>query len=379
VIVRRLVLGVAVASATTATAQPVTGAQIDNGDPAVVALVTAGDQVVCTASVIGPHTGITAAHCVQGFDPRTLRIFLGTTIGDGGAFVAVSDARIHPGFDPGGRDVAVFTLRDDPTVTPLVVDPGPLDTTLVGTSLHVVGFGLTAAGVDDAGSKRDGMAQVAAVGAEELVAVPGPSLTCLGDSGGPGLLAGGTLAGVVSRVDSSCSDHAVYTRVDIARSVLIDPYVADTAPRTASTGDACFYDEHCADGPCLQAADDPLLYFCSRACTHDSECPAAMQCAADGCRYPEPSPGALGGGCDVDADCTTGSCLDHACTRSCETLACPVGFSCERARSGDYQCVVPDGGCGCTSGGAGASAWWAFGLGAVISRRRWRRQRARGR
>ena len=147
-------------------------------------------------------------------------------------------------------------------VAPLELEPATLDGSLVDTTIRVVGFGITAQAQGDAGMKREGTAKIASVRAEELVVVPGPSLSCLGDSGGPALLPAGTIAGVVSRTDSACSDHAIYTRMDVARSILIEPYLAETAPGTAATGDACFYDGHCAEGPCVQTADDPLLYVC---------------------------------------------------------------------------------------------------------------------
>jgi hypothetical protein len=111
------------------------------------------------------------------------------------------------------------------------------------------------------------------VQAKELTAVPGPSLTCLGDSGGPALLPSGTIAGVVSRVDAQCVDHAVYTRADTAQDVLIQPYLADTAPGAATEGEPCFYADHCAAG--LECAGETETF-----------CEPASGC---GCKSGEPS------------------------------------------------------------------------------------------
>jgi hypothetical protein len=244
--VRSLVALVALPLAN-ATAQPVTNGEPDSGDAAVVALVNDKYQVVCTAAVIGPHTAITAAHCL-GRAPTTLRVFFGSSIAYGGLYLQVSDARAHPAFNPGGGDIALLTLRQRAPVTPLALEPA-LAASLVGTTIRVVGFGLTAGGaIDDAGDKRAGTARIAAVQPEELTAVPGPSLTCLGDSGGPALLPAGTIAGVVSRVDAQCIDHAVYTRADTAQDALIRPYLAETAPGAAADGEPCFYADHCAAG-----------------------------------------------------------------------------------------------------------------------------------
>jgi len=270
---RLAVIGCLLSTAAAAFANPVTNADPDPGDPAVIAIVNSAGDIGCTASVIAPHTGITAAHCVVGRDPTTLRVFFGNAVGGDGLYIPISDARAHPGFDPGGRDIAVFTLRVRAPVTPLVL-AGPLDGSLVGTNIRAVGFGFTAGAAADAGIKREGTARISSVQPEELVAVPGPSLSCLGDSGGPALLPAGTIAGVVSRVDAMCVDHAVYTRVDIAQDVLIQPYLAETAPGAAGEGEPCFYDDHCATG--LECAGDVKRVCESAGCGCASGSPGSL-------------------------------------------------------------------------------------------------------
>lgn len=188
-----------------------------SSDPGVVALVNVRGDTYCTASIIAPHTAITAAHCIASTDPLSVRVF-------DGSYHAVVDARLHPGFDPGGRDVAMLRLREPSTVTPLALaDIDPAD---AGSQLRIVGFGLSGPDAGDAGTQRAGTAQLAAVRDEEIVLVPEPSLSCLGDSGGPALL-DGAIVGVVSRTDSRCEDHAVYSRVDVAREILVDPFLAE--------------------------------------------------------------------------------------------------------------------------------------------------------
>ncbi len=333
-----------------------------SGDPAVVALVDGMDRVGCTASVIGPHTAITAAHCFVGQQPRALRLSLGSTIADG-VFAHVSDARQHPMFDATtfAHDIAMVTFREDLAVTPLALDTRAIDASLVGTSFRVVGFGTTGGGTGDSGTKREGTARISEVQAEEFTAMANPSQPCRGDSGGPALLSNDAVAGVVSRGDAACTDHAYYARIDVARAAFIDPYLAETAPGTAHTGDACFYADHCAEGPCLEAADDPLLYFCSTTCKGDGDCPAAMECASDGCRYPEPSPGALGSACEQDAECTSNTCRESVCTISClaDPAVCPADFECRRNGSMQFCYAKQDTGCGCSSSSP-ASLWLAL-------------------
>ena len=342
--------------------QAVTNGSADPGDPAVVALAGSDGTVLCTASVIGAHTGITAAHCFSGPPARTLRIFFGSDVASTSGFAAVADAKQHPAFDPTtfANDVAMFTFRDASTVTPLALDTRTIDATLVGTTFDAVGFGTTGSAADT-GTKRAGVAQISQVDAAQITTVPDPSQPCEGDSGGPMLLSPDAVAAVVSHGDVACTDHAVYQRIDVVRAAFVDPYIAATAPGTAHTGDACFYDGHCAGGPCLQTKDDPLLYFCSQPCTKDSDCPAAMSCASDGCRYREPSPGALGAACASGSDCTSTTCIDKVCTTSCLGQACPAGYECRGQDLAQY-CFAPPAGCGCASGGDGVPIWLIVGF-----------------
>ena len=347
-----------VASAT----QAVTNGSADPGDPAVVALVGSDGTVLCTASVIGDHTGITAAHCFSGPPARTLRFFFGNVVGDAGGFSAVSDAKQHPAFAPNtfANDVAMFTFRGGVAVAPLALDTRTIDGSLVGTTFDAVGFG-TSGSAADTGIKRAGVAQISDVGAAQITTVPDPSQPCEGDSGGPMLLSPDAVAAVVSHGDVACTDHAVYQRIDVVRAAFVDPYIAATAPGTVHVGDACLYEDQCAEGPCLQTEDDPLLYFCSQPCTTMSDCPAAMRCAANFCRYREPSPGAIGAACASGSDCSSATCIGKVCTISCFDQACPSGFECRRQDLSQY-CFAPTSGCsGCASGGDDLPIWLIVG------------------
>ncbi|HEY5926673.1 MAG TPA: trypsin-like serine protease, partial [Kofleriaceae bacterium] len=150
--------------------QAVTNGTIATGDPAVIALVDANDQVGCTATVIGSHTAITAAHCFVSRPPRSLRVYFGTQLGDGGTFIAVSDARSHPDFDFSvlSNDIAMLTLRDESPAAPVALDMRTLDSSLVGTDFRVVGFGTTTGTTGDAGTKREGIARMSDVAGLEF-------------------------------------------------------------------------------------------------------------------------------------------------------------------------------------------------------------------
>ena len=245
------------------TAQPVTNGTPTSGHPAVFALVDDTGRVSCTATVIGAHSSITAAHCVVDRDVRTLRAAFGATIADA-ELVEISGGRAHPLFDATtlAHDVALLTLRDEAPATPIALDSRAIDASLVNTTFRVVGYGTTALGVGDGGTKREGVARISAVTADELTAVPDPSQPCRGDSGGPALLADTAVAAVVSRGDLACTDHATYARIDVARDVLVEPYLAETAPGTAQLGDDCLYEDQCAEGSCVPTHGDPLRSTC---------------------------------------------------------------------------------------------------------------------
>ncbi|MBV8762535.1 MAG: hypothetical protein JO257_34945, partial [Deltaproteobacteria bacterium] len=106
-----------------------------------------------------------------------------------------------------------------------------------------------------------------------------------------------------------------------------------------------------------------LLYFCSRACTKDSDCPSAMTCAADGCRYREPSPGAIGSPCTGGSDCTSSTCRDQVCTVGCfgNPDACPAHYEC-RGQGLDQYCIATPAGCGGCAGDPGAPWWLVLGI-----------------
>lgn len=354
-------------------------------DPAVVGILDAAGTLGCSGALIGPHTVLTAGHCIPPMRPHELSVFFGDSLSGAGMVVAVSDTHVHPQFEPGSlaHDLALFTLRELAPVPALPLESRTFDASLIGQTLRVVGFGVTAPAAGDTGDKRSGTARVSAIDPIDVTAVGAPSLPCRGDSGGPALFDDGSgerIGAVVSRGDPGCVQTGVFARIDVARDSFIQPYLAATAPGTAATGDPCFYDGHCAEGSCRQAADDPLLSFCTRPCTATADCPAPLTCTSHECRYPVPSPGALGSSCSGDGECTSDDCyLDGGagtCTRSClgAPNSCPSGFDCVALDTFVNDCLPasPDG-CGCTAGARpGAGAWL---LGVIVVLRLRRRQR----
>ena len=363
-----LLLSACAAPDSTEHREPITNGAADNGDPAVVLIVSAdGTTPHCTGTLIGTHTVLTAAHCeIDASTASAYRVFFGAGLGSPGVMVEIADARSDPAYDSSthARDLALLTLREQGPALPLLLDRRTPDASWLGQTFTVVGFGVTSAGSADAGQKRAGTSRWSAVDSVTLTALPAPSQPCAIDSGGPALFDDGgmhVVSGVVSAGDTECADHTVFARVDVALQDFVDPYLAATAPGTAAPGERCLYSEQCTAGACLQAADEPLLWFCSPPCSATTDCPAQMICTAGACRYPLPSPGATGWACAAASDCVSGTCMGGSCTRRCVPVGtdCPSGFQCERAGGTDFYCrpaPMPASGCAAAPGAPGMPA-----------------------
>lgn len=159
-------------------------------------------QVICSGTLIGCETFLTAAHCVC--DGSTFASCGTPQASDYSVYlqnvgiVGVAAIDVDPAYSFGtSGDVAVLTLSSPITG----VAPTPINTTMrpaFGTSAEIVGFGLTQGGANDTGLLRRGLTETGACeGAADSdnhvcwsftdpLGLPGEdSNTCNGDSGGP--------------------------------------------------------------------------------------------------------------------------------------------------------------------------------------------------
>ena len=220
----------------------VVGGQLTASDPSVGALVNAAAEPckraglpVCAATIIGPRSAVTAAHCFLD-RPEDYALLLASDadqgpgpVGEGldGAWYPVESVRIHPSYpDDPAWDVAVMHFADSVPVDPMPVSNGTevSDDALLDAPVRVIGYGLSEGLADF--RKRTGGVAITEIGPLELTYEPAPAMTCDGDSGGPVLaeVAGSErLVAITSRGDPDCAVYGVGVRTSAVHDFLVSP------------------------------------------------------------------------------------------------------------------------------------------------------------
>lgn len=359
-----------------AAGDPIVSGEIDSGHPGVVALTFQG-QAFCSGTLVTPTVVVSAAHCIHpstGLSPGTLaQVYFGTDVTQGGVFIDVVEAEYKPDWyldDPDGDDdVSVLRLA-----SPAPVDPIPMGSLPpVGSSLTLVGFGITSANGKDSGTKRVAHAVMDQVYGEIFTMPLAPSGTCNGDSGGTALFDDNgveKLVGIHTRSD--CESFMIDERVDVHLAEFIQPFI-DKGTCQADGLCATGCEEPDPDCPCI---GDGLCTIACDDVASDPDCDP--NCAANGvCATGCPSPDVDCPVCVADGVCVAGCTADPDCDQG-------AGGAGEGgaggAQSEQVQPEEEEGGCTVAPrASAASSSAWALALAGLLCGARRQRAAARRR
>jgi secreted trypsin-like serine protease len=168
--------------------------------PAVVALYAhvpdAGTGTLCTAEVVSPTVVLSAAHCVHPDEvgaTAKFYVFTGTDLTSPttlGTELPVSEVQWDPQWSPNnlqaGHDFSVILLAQPTTIAPMAINRTALDSSLQGSTVSIVGYGLSNGFTQTGGGvKRIATTSLDGLSDQFVQTGNGSSGICSGDSGGP--------------------------------------------------------------------------------------------------------------------------------------------------------------------------------------------------
>jgi len=202
----------------------------------------------CSGEVISPTAVLTVAHC---FDHPSYSYGIFTDA-DASAYstldaliphlTPLANVYMHPQYDratPFTADIGVGVLVAPTTIPALPFVRDTSTAGLAGTTARIVGYGQTVYNTFNA-IRHQATTTVAAVDAGDTITVgDGTHLTCVGDSGGPALIASGgveRVVGVDSYTDTTGCTQPAHFRETAIYASFIDQYAGTSAGGGADAG-----------------------------------------------------------------------------------------------------------------------------------------------
>lgn len=302
---------------------------VDKGHPFVGSLTTSGS--LCSATLVGRATVLTARHCVDGS---------GLTFTLGGLRYAASRVISYPGSTL-ATDIALVILSQQPSgVAPGVLNIDPVKS---GQGITLVGFGRTSENGGGAGTKRMGQSRVSSINSTQFSFGSSGATVCNGDSGGPTFVVVGgqeRVAGVHSTKSGACGWGGTDIRVDAFKDWI----------RSSSNGDVQMPGQGSTTSPTSPGAPSG-----ARACTTSEiplcNCPPTFACCPiDGscmdnlaniiftkCKDDPSTVCAMSGGQPSQSTAVEGQACNN---RLCKSgLACATVFSADNVSSIGKYCM----------------------------------------
>jgi len=195
-----------------------------SAEGAVVALVDANGNLVCSGTAVRQDIILTAAHCFDG--AAIAEVLEGSSITAPTRRYAVAQTVAHPNYNPGAltNDIGAVRLASSfrGPLMGIGLPRSGLGQVPVGSLLRVAGFGFDQNNL--AGRRREASVTLTSVQTRVAFASNTAAGGCPGDSGGP-LIANvggrnravGVFAGIVPPpvpVANACAGDGIHTRVD---------------------------------------------------------------------------------------------------------------------------------------------------------------------
>jgi V8-like Glu-specific endopeptidase len=311
----------------------IVGGTTDLGDPEVFIVevkFSSGQTAVCSATLIGERSLVTAAHCVDlgllAASPVSIRATNrpNAETAAESEWISIAETRLHPGWTAGASlndDVALALLERAPGASRKPWNRASLST-YEGKPVRAVGYGISAKSASDWGLKRQVALVINSVDGAHLYVGDGVDAgICNGDSGGPTFHVFADnlerLVGIHSYdVNQRCTSGAD-VRVDAYARFIDDWLMEKESP-------ACEVDGMCRPD-CAPVDPD-----CS-----PPECAPDGVCAVDECLSPDVDCVEIGQPCASALQCRSRECVadpQHAgsyCSRPClAPAACPEEMEC---------------------------------------------------